>query len=84
MIDYVREYGRHALELGGGVTIITGDEFDLLDSDIEVDDSVSITGTLGYRYQIMNSGFQLRTAFTPFVIDGKFYSGLGVSMGYRF
>lgn len=75
---------RHHLELGGGVTLITGDRQDLfLGNDDEGSFSSALaTGIAGYRYQKPDGGFQLRGVVTPVAGAGIFEFWLGVSLGY--
>lgn len=75
----------HHLELGGGITILAGDEQDLYDLGEEEEDELStlfVTGLVGYRYQKPDGGFQFRAAFTPAAYDGGVLPWLGISFGY--
>lgn len=80
-----RPASNHHLELGGGVTISTGDTQDIFDDFEEEDEEftrVFASGILGYRYQRPDGGFQFRAAFTPIIGGGDFLPWVGVSAGY--
>jgi hypothetical protein len=80
-----RPAANHHFELGGGVTLITGDRQDLFDYGDDDDERFSnlvLTGIAGYRYQKPGSGFQFRAVVTPVLVDGALYPWLGLSFGY--
>ena len=74
----------HHLELGGGITIATGDSQDLYEigDDDEKFSRVFGTAIIGYRYQKPEGGFLFRSALTPVVASGEVLPWLGVSFGY--
>lgn len=80
-----RPASNHHLELGGGVTIATGDRQDLY-GDVESGGTkfskLLATGIVGYRYQKPQGGFQFRAVFTPVVGSGVHGPWAGVSFGY--
>jgi hypothetical protein len=80
-----RPAANHHLEVGGGVTIASGDRQDFPDYGDEDDEEFStafLTGLVGYRYQKPQGGFQFRAVFTPIVGGGDFLPWAGVSFGY--
>lgn len=80
-----RPAGNHHLELGGGITLVAGDEQDFYDLGEDEEDELStlfVTGLVGYRYQKPGGGFQFRTAFTPAAAAGGVLPWFGVSFGY--
>lgn len=76
----------HHLELGGGLTIATGDRQELFadvsDDQDETFSAVFATGIVGYRYQRPAGGFQFRAVFTPVVGGGEVLPWAGLSFGY--
>lgn len=74
----------HHLELGGGVTIATGDRHDLFEigDDDEEFSAVFLTGIIGYRYQKPGRGFLFRATGTPVMSGGEVLPWLGVTFGY--
>lgn len=80
-----RPASNHHLELGGGLTIATGDRQELF-SDVSDEDetfsAVFVTGILGYRYQRPAGGFQFRAVFTPVAGGGDLLPWAGLSFGY--
>lgn len=88
MVNYLTHpAGNHHLELGGGVTFITGDAQELYD-DIGDDDDESIsnlagTATLGYRFQRPARGFVFKAGVTPVFTSDGILPWAGVSFGYR-
>jgi hypothetical protein len=79
-----RPWSSHHLELGGGLTLVTGDTLDLWDSidDDEKVSSVFLSGIVGYRYQKPAGGFQFRAVLTPVVASDAAGLWAGVSLGY--
>ncbi|HUP66016.1 MAG TPA: hypothetical protein VM557_12140 [Thermoanaerobaculia bacterium] len=74
----------HHMELGGGVTIVTGDSqdfFESFDDDVKRT-SAFATGIIGYRYQKPGRGFQFRAMATPVAVSGDFGIWAGISLGY--
>ena len=74
----------HHMELGGGVTIVTGDSqdfFEDFDDDVKRT-SAFATGIIGYRYQRPGRGFQFRAVGTPVAVSGDFGIWAGISLGY--
>ena len=74
----------HHLELGGGVTVVTGDSQDLFETadDDKKHNGAFGTAIIGYRYQKPGRGFQFRAALTPLIASGEFQLWPGFSFGY--
>lgn len=75
---------KHHFEVGGGLTIVTGDSQDLFEN-VDDDEKFSKafgTGILGYRYQKPDGGLIFRAGVTPLIGDGEVLPWLGVSVGY--
>ena len=79
-----RPDSNHHLELGGGLTLVTGDSQDLWETvdDDEKVSNVLVTGIAGYRYQKPEGGFQFRAVLTPVVGSGGAAPWFGLSFGY--
>lgn len=79
-----RPDSNHHLELGGGLTFVTGDSQDLWETvdDDEKVSNVLLTGIGGYRYQKPEGKFQFRAVLTPLIGSGGAAPWFGVSFGY--
>ena len=79
-----RPASSHHLELGGGITYLTGEQQDLWDfgDDEEPLSNLVVTGLAGYRYQKPAGGFQFRAVVTPAYVDGELFPWAGISFGY--
>ena len=75
----IRDYDRKLNFKFLFVDIETEPNKPVIGSDI----SIAVTGTIGYRYQPGKQGLIFRIAFTP-LIQKKFGSWFGISLGYRF
>ena len=87
MVNYLSHpAGNHHLEVGGGLTLITGEAQDFYD-DLEDDDesisNVAATATLGYRFQRPRRGFVFKAGLTPIITSDGILPWAGVSFGYR-
>jgi len=76
--------GSSRVELGAGVTILSGE----IDSDLfdihEEGTRIFPTATLGFRYQRPTGGPLFRIGLTPFFVDTEVIGWAGVSFGYSF
>ncbi len=84
--------GNHRLEAAAGVLVGSRTRGSVYSSSSETSGFLSLTGTLGYRYQ-RQRGFLFRTGFTPFFglgdeetayPDKGFLPSIGVSFGFGF
>jgi hypothetical protein len=84
--------GNHRLEAAAGVLVGRRTRGSVYSSSSETSGFLSLTGTLGYRYQ-RQRGFLFRTGFTPFFglgdeetayPDKGFLPSIGVSFGFGF
>ena len=77
-LGYILGQGNSRMEVGGGVTILTGD----IDFDDDISEETYVLGTavFAYRYQRPESVF-FRFAFTPVFTSGGFFPWFGISIG---
>ncbi len=81
-LNYLMGSGKHQLELGAGVVIVSvsGD----IDEGAFEGSGVAGTGTFGYRFQPQDGGFVFRLVLTPLFGSGGFAPWGGLSLGYSF
>jgi hypothetical protein len=91
MVSRLVGSGKGRLELAGG--LLTGARFSEQDTQMWNSEILSLTGTVGYRFQPRSRGMLLRAGITPFYSlndrddaypDTGFLVTLGVSAGYTF
>jgi hypothetical protein len=88
-VNYLFGKRSHFLEIGAGATYLTsngtyGDPLANIGTKLLTGATVLPTSTLGYRYQPVNGGINIRASFNPILYTGALVPYFGASAGYTF